>query len=135
MQEGFLKRMALARATRVAADFVSYYLSAVDPQELRDKISSGWSIVDTVRQRPKEEMIEVLDVILENYPDVKSIVKRQRKQGAGAVKSGSLELLKEINAELLTDCIVKKLPSHGVVLIENQSWVKDEIRRVGEIIV
>jgi len=135
MAEGFLKRMALSRATRVAADFVAYYLSNMDPQDLKQRISSGWSIVDTVSQRPKEELVEVLDTILESYPDIKSVIQRHRNEGAEAAKGGSLEFLQEISAERLVDHISVKLPLQGRVLSQNLDWVQGEIKKVGSLIV
>lgn len=133
--DGFLKTLALSRATRVAADFVAYYLSTLDPQELKERIASGWSLVDTVSQRPKEELVEVLDTILESYPDIKSVIERQRKKGTQAAKGGSLEFLQEINTERLVKHITVKLPAFSLVLNDNILWVEGEIKKVGSLIV
>ncbi|MFA5376675.1 MAG: hypothetical protein WC455_13085 [Dehalococcoidia bacterium] len=135
MVEGFLKDLILARATRVAADFVAYYLSAFDAAALEVKIAGGWSLVDTVRQRPREELLEVLDTVLDNYQDVKSIIEKSRKQGAQATKSDGTQFLKEIKPIRLIHHISKKLPAQGAVLQSYPEWVQDEILKVADIIV
>jgi hypothetical protein len=135
MAEGFLENLFLARATRVAADFVAYYLSAFEASDLQVKIASGWSLVDTVSQRPREELLEVLDTVLNNYQDVKSIIAKRRKRGAQATKSGGTQFLKEIKPIRLIHHISMKLPAQGAVLESYPEWVQNEILKVADIIV
>ncbi|MFA5401833.1 MAG: hypothetical protein WC359_15380, partial [Dehalococcoidia bacterium] len=62
----------MSRITRPIADFIAYYIVALEPEALEARITSGWSLVGMLKQRPREELLSVVDAILENYPDIKS---------------------------------------------------------------
>lgn len=133
--DSFFGKFALARAARPVADFIAYYLTAFDPQELETKISNNWSLVDTVSSRPKEELLGVLDEVLEKYPDIKRIVQKSRERGAQTAKGSGNQFLTQLSAEHLVDLISERLPAQGEVLRDHIEWVQSEINRVGELIV
>lgn len=135
MMSGFFEKFALARAARPVADFIAHYLVSWDPQELESKISKGWSLVDTIRIRPKEELFEVLNQVLVKYPEIQQIVERKRKRGAQAAKSTGSQFLSQLDAEHLIDLISEKLPAQGEVLRNHIEWVQSEINKVDQLIV
>lgn len=135
MENSFVTRLVVSRITRPVADFIAYYLGVLDPQELETRIASGWSLVEVLKQRPREELLSVVDAILENYPDIKRRVDKTRKAGGTSVKGDSLEILEMISVDRLINLLSEKLPAQGAVLGSHKDWVQAEIKSVGALLV
>lgn len=135
MENSFVTRLVASRITRPVADFIAYYLGVLDPQELETRIASGWSLVEVLKQRPREELLSVVDAILENYPDIKRRVDKTRKAGGTSVKGDSLEILEMISVDRLINLLSEKLPAQGAVLGRHKDWVQAEIKSVGALLV
>ena len=133
--KGFFEKLALARAARPVSDFIAHYLVSWEPQELESKISKGWSLVDTIKIRPKEELLDVLDQVLVAYPDIQRIVEKKRKRGAQEARSTGSQFLSELDAEHLIDLISERLPAQGEVLRDHIDWIQSEINKVDQLIV
>jgi hypothetical protein len=133
--DSFTVRFIQARISKPLADFIIYYVGGMDDRELETHISQGWSLVEMLKQRPREELLLVLDTVLEKYPDIKHAVQRSRKGGTSAVKQSSLDIIKGINIGRLTAYITEKLPAQGAVLSRHSDWVKKELDAVSSLLV
>lgn len=135
LENSFVTRLVASRITRPVADFIAYYLGVLDPQELETRIASGWSLVEVLKQRPREELLIVVDAILENYPDIKSRIDKTRKNGGTSVKGASLDIIEMISVDRLIKLLSEKLPAQGAVLGRHKDWVQAEINSVGALLV
>ncbi|MDD5547091.1 MAG: hypothetical protein PHO67_08075 [Candidatus Omnitrophica bacterium] len=134
-ENSFITRLVTSRITRPIAEFIAYYLGALEAQELERRINEGWSLVDMLKQRPREELLLVVDTILEGYPDIKRRIDKSRKAGAPAAKNKGLELLENISVDRLIFLISDKLPAQGAVLARHPGWVQGELKSVGTLLV
>ncbi len=135
MENSFITRLIVARITRPIADFIAYYLGALDPQELEERIVSGWSLVGILKQRPRDELMAVVDAILESYPDIKGRIDKTRTAGGASVKGSGLQVIQGINVDRLVYLVSEKLPAQGAVLSRYKDWVQAEIKSVGDLLV
>ena len=135
MESSFLTRLVVSRITRPIADFIAYYIVALEPEALEARITSGWSLVGMLKQRPREELLSVVDAILENYPDIKSRIDKTRKAGGASAKGSGLQILESISADRLIYLVSEKLPAQGAVLKKHKDWVQAEIKSVGALLV
>ena len=135
MESSFLTRLVTSRITRPIADFIAYYIGALEPEALEARITSGWSLVETLKQRPREELLAVVDYILLNYPDIKSRIDKTRKAGGASAKGAGLEIIEGISVDRLVYLVSEKLPAQGAVLERHKDWVRAEIKSVGALLV
>lgn len=135
MEDSFLTRLVTSRITRPIADFIAYYIGALEPEALEARITSGWSLVETLKQRPREELMAVVDYILLNYPDIKSRIDKTRKAGGASAKGAGLEIIEGISVDRLVYLVSEKLPAQGAVLEKHKDWVQAEIKSVGSLLV
>lgn len=135
MEDSFLTRLVTSRITRPIADFIAYYIGALEPEALEARITSGWSLVETLKQRPREELMAVVDYILLNYPDIKSRIDKTRKAGGASAKGAGLEIIEGISVDRLVYLVSEKLPAQGAVLERHKDWVQAEIKSVGSLLV
>jgi hypothetical protein len=135
VESSFLTRLVTSRITRPIADFIAYYIGALEPEALEARITSGWSLVETLKQRPREELLAVVDYILLNYPDIKSRIDKTRKAGGASAKGAGLEIIEGISVDRLVYLVSEKLPAQGAVLERHKDWVRAEIKSVGALLV
>ena len=135
MEDSFLTRLVTSRITRPIADFIAYYIGALEPEALEARITSGWSLVETLKQRPREQLMAVVDYILLNYPDIKSRIDKTRKAGGASAKGAGLEIIEGISVDRLVYLVSEKLPAQGAVLEKHKDWVQAEIKSVGSLLV
>lgn len=135
MESSFLTRLVTSRITRPIADFIAYYIGALEPEALEARIASGWSLVETLKQRPREELLAVVDAVLENYPEIKSRIDKTRKAGGASAKGAGLEIIEGISVDRLVYLVSEKLPAQGAVLERHKDWVQAEIKSVGSLLV
>ncbi len=133
--DSFLTRVIQARISRPLSDFIAYYIVNLNPQELESSLAVGWSLVAQLKERPREELLAVLDTILVKYPDIKRQVDKSRNSGASSMKSSGLELISGIDIDRLIVLVSNKLPAHGAVLARHRDWLENELKLVSELLV
>jgi hypothetical protein len=133
---GFGTEYAMLRATRPIADLICHYIEKGTAEDLERAILDGWSLVAQVKKEPREKLLAVVDEILSkpSYFDIKTIVETLRTNPPTDSQVEGSSFLKNLDASKIISHVVRKLPSHGGVLIRHPGWVEAEISRVQELL-
>jgi hypothetical protein len=130
----FGTEFAMLQATRPIADLICHYIEKGTAEDLERAILDGWSLVAQVKKEPREKLLAVVDEILNNYPLVKAVVNNLRSKPPTAPQVEGNNFLANLDSSKIISHVVRKLPSHGGVLIRHPDWVEAEISRVQELL-
>lgn len=131
--DGIVKR----HIVKPLAHLICVYIKPIPSIDLGEMIDGGWSLVESIKLRPKEELLKNVEDALQMDPLLYSFY-RSYKSKAHHVeesKSEGFNIAGGIDVERLIAHIRTELPEHSAVLERHIDWVNIEISRVQDLLV
>lgn len=130
--DGIVKR----HIVKPLAHLICVYIKPIPSIDLEEMIDSGWSLVESIKLRSKEELLKNIEDSLQLDPLLYSFY-RSYKSKAHQVeesKSEGFNIAAGIDIDRLIAHIGTELPEHSAVLERYIDWVENEINKVQELL-
>ncbi len=129
---GFANVIVRRHIVKPLASLICMYIRQIPSIDLGDMIDGGWSLVESIKLRSKEELMANIDIALQKDEMLYSFYRsyKHKQYQTEESKADGFDIADGLDLGKLIDCIFAELPEHAMVLEKHMPWVEEEIERV-----